>query len=153
MHALRREREYTQEITHRVLALLKQPSRPLRDLARAGLRTGGRVRKSDRRERVREAHPSLPVVLYITRENGQRVGVVMAWEDFRNILEDLMAPNNPTPGDLLWQALQDADHLADDDIDSLAVRRELAAASVVALGDFWDNEVDLEWQDFAPVVG
>lgn len=42
------------------------------------------------------------------------------------------------------------DHLPDEDIDSLAVRRELAAASVAALGDFWDNEVDAEWQDFQP---
>ena len=42
------------------------------------------------------------------------------------------------------------DHLPNEDIDSLAVRRELAAASVAALGDFWDNEVDLEWQIFQP---
>lgn len=42
------------------------------------------------------------------------------------------------------------DHLPDEDIDSLAVRRELAAASIAALGDSWDNEVDLEWQDFQP---
>lgn len=37
-----------------------------------------------------------------------------------------------------------------DDLDDLAVRRELAAASVAALGDFWDNEVDAQWQDFQP---
>ena len=29
---------------------------------------------------------------------------------------------------------------AAESLDSLAVRRELAAASVAALGDFWDNE-------------
>ena len=40
-----------------------------------------------------------------------------------------------------------------EDLDSLAVRRELAAASVAALGNFWDNEVDRAWQDFAPEVG
>jgi hypothetical protein len=45
-------------------------------------------------------------------------------------------------------ALLQMDHLPDEDIDSLAVRRDLAAASIAALGDFWDNEVDLEWQDF-----
>ena len=27
----------------------------------------------------------LPTVQYLTQENGQRVGVVLAWEDFRNI--------------------------------------------------------------------
>jgi len=36
------------------------------------------------------------------------------------------------------------------DLDSLAVRRELAAASVAALGNFWDNEVDAQWQTFQP---
>jgi len=35
-------------------------------------------------------------------------------------------------------------------LDDLAVRRELAAASVAALGDFWDNEVDAQWQTFQP---
>ena len=39
---------------------------------------------------------------------------------------------------------------AGEDTDSLAVRRELAAASVNALGDFWDNEVDAQWQTFQP---
>jgi hypothetical protein len=33
-----------------------------------------------------------------------------------------------------------------EDLDDLAVRRELAAASVAALGDFWDDEVDAQWQ-------
>lgn len=47
-------------------------------------------------------------------------------------------------------ALLQMDHLPDEDPDSLAVRRELAAASIAALGDFWDNEVDQEWQDFQP---
>lgn len=56
------------------------------------------MRKSDRRERVREAHPSLPDVLYITRENGQRVGVVMAWEDFRNIQARLLNDPDLLPG-------------------------------------------------------
>ena len=37
-----------------------------------------------------------------------------------------------------------------EEIDSLAVRRELAAASVNALGDFWGNEIDTEWQTFQP---
>ena len=45
------------------------------------------------------------------------------------------------------------DWLSDEDTDDLAVRRELAAASVALMGDFWDNEVDAEWQDFAPEVG
>jgi hypothetical protein len=35
----------------------------------------------------------------------------------------------------------------------MVVRRELAAASVAALGDFWDYKLDREWQDFAPEVG
>ena len=43
--------------------------------------------------------------------------------------------------------------LSDEDTDDLAVRRELAAASVASIGDFWDDEVDAEWQDFAPEVG
>ncbi len=47
-------------------------------------------------------------------------------------------------------AVLNMDHLPDEDIDSLAVRRELAAASVAALGSFWDNEEDLEWQKFQP---
>ena len=37
-----------------------------------------------------------------------------------------------------------------EDTDSLTVRRELAAASLAALGDFWDNEVDAQWQTFQP---
>ncbi len=40
--------------------------------------------------------------------------------------------------------------LAREDLDSLSVRRELAAASVAALGDFWDNEEDAKWQSFRP---
>jgi plasmid stability protein len=39
---------------------------------------------------------------------------------------------------------------AAEDLDSLAVRRDLAAASVAGLGDFWDNEVDARWQTFQP---
>ena len=45
------------------------------------------------------------------------------------------------------------DWLTDEDTDDLAVRRELAAASVGALGDFWDNEVDIAWQDFQTTDG
>ncbi len=37
-----------------------------------------------------------------------------------------------------------------EDLDSLDVRRELAAASVAALGDSWDTEVDAAWQDYQP---
>jgi len=37
-----------------------------------------------------------------------------------------------------------------EDLDSLLIRRELAAASVAALGDFWDNEVDAQWQNLQP---
>jgi hypothetical protein len=33
---------------------------------------------------------TLPDVQYITRENGQRVGVVLAWEDYRSIQARLM---------------------------------------------------------------
>lgn len=65
-------------------------------------------------------------------------------------------PNNTIPGELPCQTLPDAagiDWLSDEDLDSLAVRRELAAASVFALGDFWDNEAEGEWQYFAPEVG
>lgn len=39
---------------------------------------------------------------------------------------------------------------AQEDLDDLAIRRELAAASVAALGDFWDSEVDAQWQTFQP---
>jgi hypothetical protein len=39
---------------------------------------------------------------------------------------------------------------ATESLDSLAVRRELAAASMAALGDLWDNEVDAQWQTFQP---
>lgn len=42
------------------------------------------------------------------------------------------------------------DWLSNDDIEDLAVRRELTAASVAALGNCWDNEEDLEWQNFQP---
>ena len=40
--------------------------------------------------------------------------------------------------------------LAYEDLDDLAVRRELAAASIAALGDSWDNEIDAQWQTFQP---
>lgn len=67
-----------------------------------------------------------------------------------------MLPNNAIPGELPCQALPAAIGMAwsfDEDLDKLAIRRELAAASVAALGDFWDNEVDSQWQDSAPEVG
>lgn len=68
-------------------------------------------------------------------------------------LEGSMASNNTTPGDSPEQALLNAtrmDWLSGEDIDNLATRRELAAASIAALGDFWDSDCDLEWQDFQP---
>lgn len=71
-------------------------------------------------------------------------------------LESMLLPNNTIPGELPCQVLPDAagiDWLSDEDLDSLAVRREMAAASIAVLGDFWDNEVDCAWQDFTPEVG
>ena len=47
-------------------------------------------------------------------------------------------------------AILDAGPMAEENLDSLYVRRELAAASVAALEDFWDNELDAQWQDFQP---
>jgi len=47
-------------------------------------------------------------------------------------------------------ALLEESPAAVDDLDSLSVRRELAAASVAALGDFWDDKVDAQWQPFQP---
>jgi hypothetical protein len=41
---------------------------------------------------------TLPDVQYITRENGQRVGVVLAWEDFRNIQARLLDDPDLLPG-------------------------------------------------------
>ena len=66
-------------------------------------------------------------------------------------MQDSILPMDTSP-----QALLDAIRMAlqlDEGIDSLLVRRDLAAASIGALGDCWDNEVDLEWQDFALEVG
>lgn len=40
--------------------------------------------------------------------------------------------------------------IGEEDLDDLVVRRDLAAASVAALGDVWDDEVDSQWQDFQP---
>ena len=57
------------------------------------------------------------------------------------ILNDLLSPSRAVLHMVLLPA---------EDMVCLAVRRELAAASVAALGDFWDNEVDREWQDFQP---
>lgn len=65
-------------------------------------------------------------------------------------------PDHMSPNDTSGQAMPKVslvDWLTDEDTDDLAVRRELAAASFAALGDFWDNEVDRAWQDFAPEVG
>ena len=47
-------------------------------------------------------------------------------------------------------AILDAGPMAEENLDSLSVRRELAAASVAALEDFWDNELDAQWQDLQP---
>jgi hypothetical protein len=61
-----------------------------------------------------------------------------------------------TMSELLRQLLESSMTLlgegpaATESLDSLAVRRELASASVAALGDFWDNEVDAQWQTFQP---
>ena len=55
-----------------------------------------------------------------------------------------------TPRVLALPKVVRMDWLTAEDTDDLAVRRELAAASVSALGDFWDNEVDVEWQSFQP---
>lgn len=50
-------------------------------------------------------------------------------------------------------ALLQIDNLSNEDVDNLAVRRELAATSVAALGDIWDNELDHKWQEFRPCPG
>lgn len=55
------------------------------------------------------------------------------------------------PSEMLRQMVPVTHHLdwlIDDDTDDLAVRRELATASVTALGDFWDSDEDSEWQKF-----
>jgi hypothetical protein len=68
----------------------------------------------------------------------------------------MIVTDNIIPDESSWQALpitHRMDWLTDEDTDDLPVRRELAAASVAALGDFWDNEADRAWQDFAPEVG
>lgn len=41
---------------------------------------------------------TLPNVQYITRENGQRVGVVLSWEDYRNIQARLLDDPELLPG-------------------------------------------------------
>lgn len=41
---------------------------------------------------------TLPDVQYITRENGQRVGVVLTWEDFRTIQARLLDDPDLLPG-------------------------------------------------------
>ena len=111
---------------------------------------------------LREARPE-----YLVVKQGRAPGVLPAagssvWISFQTpsqVAHDLQAVAQQ------WQisidmilnellstslALLHMEHVPNEDIDSLAVRRELAAASVAALGDFWDNEVDREWQDFQP---
>ena len=39
---------------------------------------------------------------------------------------------------------------AHESLDDLAIRRELARASVIALGGAWDSETDARWQTFRP---
>lgn len=66
-------------------------------------------------------------------------------------MESILSPNVAFSGELPCQALPDGmgiDWLFYEDLDSLEVRHELAIASVAALGDFWDNPEDLEWQNF-----
>ncbi len=48
------------------------------------------------------------------------------------------------------EALGEAEVVGDVDLDDVAVRRDLAAASVAGLGDFWDNDIDAQWQEFQP---
>ena len=65
----------------------------------------------------------------------------------------MIVTDNFIPGGSSWQGLPIAhrmDWLTGEDTDDLVVRRELVAASVAALGDSWDNEIDIEWQDFQP---
>ena len=76
--------------------------------------------------------------------------------ELRTALKIAAAKRRITMSDLMRHLLTSAlatleSESADaEDLDSLQVRRELAAASVAALGDFWDNEVDSEWQSFQP---
>lgn len=65
-------------------------------------------------------------------------------------------PDNTAPSASSEQTLPNVSHLdwlTDEDTDVLAVRRELAAASVAGLDNFWDNEEDLAWQDFQTTGG
>jgi len=52
------------------------------------------------------------------------------------------------PASVIWKPhfLLGEGPAAREDLDDLTVRRELAAASVAALSDFWDDEVDAQWQ-------
>ena len=110
---------------------------------------------------LREARPE-----YLAVKQGRTPGVLPApsnsvWISFQTpsrLAHDLqaMAQERQTSIDMILNellstslAVLQMDHLPDEDSDSLAVRRELATASVAALGDFWDNEVDRAWQDFA----
>lgn len=51
-----------------------------------------------KRETAIDMTQTLPDVQYITRENGQRVGVVLAWEDFRTIQARLLDDPDLLPG-------------------------------------------------------
>jgi hypothetical protein len=111
---------------------------------------------------LREARPE-----YLAVNQGRTPSVLPApgssvWVSFQTpsrLAHDLqaVAQERQTSIDMILNellstslAVLQMDRLPDEDIDSLVVRRELAAASVAALGDFWDNEVDLEWQNFQP---
>lgn len=94
------------------------------------------VQSPTRASRVRlslDVPPELHTALKVT---AARRRITMS-ELMRQLLESALA-------------IMDTGPVAAEDLDSLAVRRELAAASVAALGDFWDNEVDAQWQDFQP---
>lgn len=50
------------------------------------------------RKSAMDVTQTLSDVQYITRENGQRVGVVLAWEDFRNMQARLLDDPELLPG-------------------------------------------------------
>ena len=52
------------------------------------------------------------------------------------------------PASVIWKPhfLLGEGPTAHEDLDDLTVRRELAAASVAAPGDLWDDEVDAQWR-------
>ena len=91
----------------------------------------------------------------LTREQRVRLSLDVPME-LHTALKVTAAKRRLSMSDLVRQLLKNALAVLGDastayeDLDSLMVRRELAAASVAALGDFWDNEVDAPWQDFQP---